>query len=177
MRDKSAVLISQRKIKNRVRELASLIQKDYRRKNPLLIGILKGAFVFLADIMRYIKIPVECDFVQVSSYGKGDVSSGRIKLKAGISGSIKGRNVIIVDDIVDTGLTMDFLLTKLKSFSPRSVRLCTLLDKPARRRVKIKIDYCGFKVPDKFIIGYGLDYNGQYRNLPYVGHLDSKKIK
>ena len=177
MQDKLVVLISQQKIKKRVRELASLIQKDYRRKNPLFIGILKGAFVFLSDLIRHIKIPVECDFVRVASYGNGSVSSGKIKLKAGLSVAIKGRDVIIIDDIVDTGLTMDFLVKRLRPFSPRSVRLCTFLNKPSRRRVKIKIDYCGFKTPNKFIIGYGLDYNGQYRNLPYVGYIASKKLK
>ncbi|MBI4834563.1 MAG: hypoxanthine phosphoribosyltransferase [Planctomycetes bacterium] len=177
MQDTLVVLISQQEIKKRVGELASLIQKDYRCKNPLLIGILKGAFVFLADLVREIKIPVECDFIQVSSYGNGTVSSGKIKLKTRRFDAIKGKDIIIIDDIVDTGLTMDFLMKRLKSFSPRSIRLCALLDKPSRRRVKIKIDYYGFKTPDKFIIGYGLDYKGQYRNLPYVGYLDSKKIK
>lgn len=174
---KSIPLFSYKKIQKRVRQLAVKITKDYRHKKPIFIGVLKGSFIFLAELIRHLEMPLECDFIDLSSYGKRTVSSGKIKLKAGISESIKGRDVIIIDDIIDTGLTIDFLLKKLRSFSPRSVRLCTLLDKPNHRQVKIKIDYCGFKTPDKFIVGYGLDYKGQYRNLPYVGYFISKKLK
>lgn len=168
-------LISQRKIQKRVGELARQIEKDYQSasggKKPILICVLKGSFMLLADLIRCLKIPVECDFVAISSYGTKTVSSGKIKLKLNISHPIKNRNVIIIEDIVDTGLTTNFLINKLKQLSPKNIRLCTLLDKPDRRKIKVKIDYCGFRIPDKFVVGYGMDYNEQYRYLPYVGYI------
>lgn len=168
---KISTLISQRRVQQRVKQLARKINHDYQYKKPLLIGILKGAFVFMADLMRYLTIPVECDFVMVSSYGSQTESSGRVKMVLKPTTPLKGKDILLIDDIVDTGLTNKFLIEKLKQARPRSLKLCALLDKPARRTVKVKIDYLGFKVLDKFVVGYGIDFNEQYRSLPYVGYI------
>lgn len=165
-------LISRAKIQKRVRQLAREIGKDYQNKKPVLVGVLKGAFIFLADLIRDLDMPAEFDFIAVSSYGTKKTSSGKVKLLKDISLDIKNRDVIIVEDIIDSGLSTSYIISYLKRKSPKSIRFCALLNKEERRKVPVKIDYCGFRVPNKFIVGYGLDYNEQYRNLPYVGYIN-----
>ncbi len=148
--------------------LASEIGRDYRDKNPLLVGILKGSFVFMADLVRALDFPLELDFIRLSSYGGGTQSSGSIIIEQRLRSSVRGRHVLVVEDIVDTGITVAFLLDHLKRKKPASLALCALLDKPSRRRVPVTINYLGTTVPDKFLVGYGLDFNEKYRNLPDV---------
>ncbi len=159
------VLISAEQIKDKVRELAKEISKDYKARTPLLIGVLKGAVVFLSDLIREIEIPLEVDFIAVSSYGADTASSGIVRIQKDLDQSIKGKDILIVEDIVDTGLTLNYLFENLGSRQPNSIKVVTLLDKPDRRKVKFEADYCGFKIPDRFVIGYGLDFNEKYRNL------------
>ena len=172
---KPRVIITQEDIAKRVDELASEIRRDYRGKNPLLIGILKGSFVFLADLVRAVNIPAEIDFVRLASYGSGTESSGKIKLVKDIETPIKDRHVLVVEDIVDRGLTVRFLLDYLKFREPASLRLCTLFDKPSRRKVEVPIDYIGFTVPDAFVVGYGLDLDEKFRYLPDLCTLEDGK--
>jgi len=148
--------------------LAAQIDRDYGGEQPLLVGILKGAFVFLADLMRRLSIPVEVDFVRVASYGPGMESSGQIRLVQRLSTPVRGRHVLLVEDIVDTGLSLSFLVDYLGRKRPASLRLCALLDKPERRVVPVTIHYLGLTVPDKFLVGYGLDWDERYRNLPGI---------
>ncbi len=148
--------------------MAACIQADYSGKNPLLVGILKGSFIFMADLIRCIDIPLEVDFVRLSSYGSGTQSSGTIKLIHELPSCVQGRHVLVVEDIVDTGLTTGFLCNYLRQKGPASLKLCALTDKPSRRKTAIQIDYLGFTVPDEFIIGYGCDWNEKYRNLPDI---------
>jgi hypoxanthine phosphoribosyltransferase len=148
--------------------LASQISRDYRNKDPLLIGILKGSFVFMADLIRCLDFPLELDFIRLSSYGCSTQTSGRVRVVQGLRSVVKARHVLIVEDIVDTGITVAFLLEYLKKKKPASLKICTLLDKPSRRRVPVVIDYLGINVPDKFLVGYGLDCDEKYRNLPDV---------
>jgi hypoxanthine phosphoribosyltransferase len=155
-----------------VKRLASEITRDYHDKNPLLIGILKGSFMFLADLVRQLDFPLELEFVRLSSYGRGRQTSGKVKVVQGLRSAVRGRHVLVVEDIIDTGITVAFLLDYLKSKKPVSTRLCTLTDKPSRRRVPVTIDYTGFTVPDKFLVGYGLDCDEQYRNLPEIYYLE-----
>jgi hypoxanthine phosphoribosyltransferase len=164
--DKPKVVIPREEIANKVAELATQLRKDYRGKNPLLIGILKGSFVFLSDLMRSMNIPVEVDFVRLSSYGAGTESSGKIKLVKDVETPIKGRHVLVVEDIIDRGLTVRFLLDYLSFREPSSLKLCALFDKPSRRKVEVPIDYVGFTVPDEFVVGYGLDLDEKFRYLP-----------
>jgi len=164
--DKPKVIIPREEIANKVAELATQLRKDYRGKNPLLIGILKGSFVFLSDLMRSMNIPVEVDFVRLSSYGAGTENSGKIKLVKDVETPIKGRHVLVVEDIIDRGLTVRFLLDYLRFRKPASLKLCALFDKPSRRKVEVPIDYVGFTVPDAFVVGYGLDLNEKFRYLP-----------
>jgi len=164
-------LIPKPKIERRVKAIARKISKDYKGKDLVLIGILKGAFVFLSDLIRNVTIPVEIDFIQVASYGASTASSGVIKIKKDIDLPVVNKHILIVEDIIDYGYTLDYLLRFLKHKKPRSVKICALLDKPSRRKVKVPIAYKGFTVPDRFIVGYGLDYNEKYRNLPYIGYL------
>jgi hypoxanthine phosphoribosyltransferase len=166
------VLISQDEIRQAVAKLASEIRQDYQGKQPLLIGILKGSFVFMADLIREIGLPVEVDFVKLSSYGSGTETSGKVKVVQGLKTKIKGRDVLIVEDIVDTGLTVSFLLDYLRKKKPASLKLCTLTDKPSRHKAPVAIDYLGFTVPDKFIVGYGIDWNEKFRHLRDICHLD-----
>jgi len=161
------LLISKEEIENKVKELAKQISEDYQGKKPLLVGILNGAIIFLADLIRELKIPVEIDFIKVRSYA-GTNSTGTVEVKLDVEGDIRDKDVIIVEDIIDTGVTMDFLLKMLKARKPRSLVVCALLDKPERRVVDIRADYVGFTIPDYFVVGYGLDFNGQYRELPAV---------
>lgn len=148
--------------------LASEISTDYRGKRPLLIGVLKGAFVFLADLIRHLTIPVEVDFVRLSSYGSGMVSSGRIRVTKELESEVEGRDVLIVEDIVDTGLSLRYLVDDLRSRRPASLRICTLVDKKARRQVEVEVDYVGFEIEEGFIVGYGIDYDERYRELPAI---------
>jgi len=166
---KIPVLISSKRIQGKVKKLARQISKDYRHRAPLIICILNGAFVFMADILMNLNIPVECDFIRLSSYGKSTKSSGKIKVILDISSPAKGKDIIIVDDIIDTGLTARFMINRLKQ--AKSIRICTLLDKSAGRITGIKIDYPGFTIPNKFVVGYGMDYKKQYRQLNYVGYI------
>jgi hypoxanthine phosphoribosyltransferase len=162
------VLIPRAEVASAVARLAAQVSRDYRDKDPLLIGILKGSFVFMADLVRALDFPLELDFVRLSSYGRGRQSSGSIRVVQGLRSRVRGRHVLVIEDIIDTGTTAAFLLDYLKKKRPGSLRLCALLDKPARRRVPVTIDYLGITVPDKFLVGYGLDCNEKYRNLPDV---------
>lgn len=159
------VLISEHEIKEKVTELAAILKEEYQDKHPLIVGILKGSFVFMADLIRSMGIPVEIDFVQLSSYGAARESSGKIKVGHRLKTPIKGRDVLVVEDIVDTGLTIRFLLNYLKRKRPESLKLCALFDKPSRRVVDVPIDYLGFTIPDAFVVGYGLDWNERFRYL------------
>ncbi len=169
--DLKEILITEYEIKTRLKELGVLISEDYKVKFPLLICILRGAFLFLADLIREIKIPLSIDFMAISSYGGKTESNGEVKILKDLDTYIEGRHVLIIEDIVDTGLTMDSVTRLLKTRKPKSLKICTLLDKVERRRIKVNIDYFGFKIPNKFVVGYGLDYEEKYRNLPYIGVL------
>lgn len=171
--DVAEVLLTEEQIRTRVAELGAEISRDYAGKDLMLVCILKGANIFLADLCRQITIPLSYDFVAVSSYGADTKSSGVVRILKDLDESVESKHVLVVEDIVDTGLTLrlSYLLENLKSRRAASVKICTLLDKPSRRRVDLPVDYCGFQVEDKFVIGYGLDYASMYRNLPYVGIL------
>ncbi len=162
------LLISHDEIAKAVKRLAREIQKDYQTKKPVLIGILKGSFVFLADLIRQLDLPLEVDFVQLSSYGSAKDSSGKVRVIKALKTPIRGRDVLVVEDIVDTGITTSFLLDYLRNKRPASLKLCTLADKPARHKVPVSVDYLGFTVPNKFIVGYGLDLDQKFRNLPDI---------
>ena len=166
--------ITRDQISQKVDELAALIREDYRGKNPLLVGALKGSFIFMSDLVRALDIPLEVDFVSVSSYGTGKESSGRIELRQNLKTPVENRDILLVEDIIDTGLTSSFLLEKLRLRNPTSLRICSLLDKPSRRQAVVQIDYKGFTVPDKFIVGYGLDFDEQYRYLPDICCLENE---
>ncbi len=166
--DVEKCLISREQIAEKVAQLGQQISGDYRGKDLVVVGILKGAVVFLADLVREISIPLHIDFMAVSSYGSSTESSGVVRILNDLDMSIEGMDVLIVEDIVDTGLTLKYLVENLKNRKAASVRVCTLLEKPARRKVKIDIDYNGFVIPDEFAVGYGLDYNNKYRNLPGI---------
>jgi hypoxanthine phosphoribosyltransferase len=168
------VIISEALLKKRVLSLARQISKDYKGKDLVLIGVLKGSFVFLADLIRKLSMPVTVDFIQVASYGASTVSSGTIRIKKNIDLPLAGKEVLLVDDIVDYGYTIDYLLCLLARKKPGKISVCVLLDKPSRRKVDVPIAYRGFTVPDKFIVGYGLDFSEKYRNLPYIGCLNQK---
>ncbi|WP_027363299.1 hypoxanthine phosphoribosyltransferase [Desulfotruncus alcoholivorax] len=166
--DVERVLISDEKIKQKVSELGSVISRDYAGKNLLVVGILKGAMVFMSDLIRSLSVDVQIDFMAVSSYGASSKSTGVVRILKDLDQTIEGKHVLIVEDIVDTGLTLNYLQEILKARGPASVRICTLLDKPSRREVDVAIDYNGFSIPDEFVVGYGLDYNEKYRNLPEI---------
>jgi hypoxanthine phosphoribosyltransferase len=165
-------LISAEELARRVGELAAQISADYTGKQPVVVGVLKGAFVFMADLVRQLSIPVQCDFVMVSSYGQAMQPSGPLKLRLDLSLPVAGHDLLLVEDIIDTGHTIPFLIEHLLKKKPASIRLCTLLDKPYRRQVPVRIDYCGFTVPDNFIVGYGIDCGEDYRELPWVGWVE-----
>lgn len=162
------VLFTSEEIKREVARLAREISRDYRGRSPLLVGILKGSFVFLADLIRMMDIPVEVDFVILSSYGSGTESSGEVKVIHGLEQSIEGKDVIIVEDIVDSGITLSHFMDDLSTRNPASLRLCVLVDKTARREKDIQIDYMGMQVHDEFVVGYGIDCDEQYRYLPDI---------
>ena len=165
------ILLSEEEIHAKVRELGAQITKDYAGKTPFFLGVLKGCYVFMADLTRCIDLPCTMDFMAVSSYGGGTSTTGAVRITKDLSRNIEGKDVIIVEDILDSGVTLSYLKTYLANRKPASIRIVTLLDKPARRRADIKADYCGFAVPDEFVVGYGLDYAEAYRNLPYIGIL------
>lgn len=169
--DIKTVLVSEEELKAKVAELGAQISKDYEGKNLVLVSILKGSVVFMADLMRAVSIPCSIDFM-VSSYGGSNtVTSGLVKIIKDLDGDLSGKDVLIVEDILDTGVTLSNLVPMLKMRNPNSVKICTILDKPSRRKADIQPDYEGFQVPDEFVVGYGLDYDEKYRNLPYVGVL------
>ena len=167
------VLISREEISQVVTRLASEITHDYRGKPLLLIGVLKGAFVFMADLVRQLGLPVEVDFIRLSSYGAARESSGKVKVVQGLKTPVKGRDVLVIEDIVDTGITISFLLDYLRRKKPASLKLCALTDKLSRRQVPVSIDYLGFTVPDKFIVGYGLDFDEKFRYLPDICSMEN----
>jgi hypoxanthine phosphoribosyltransferase len=168
------VLLDRKEIEVAVRRLASEISQDYRHKNPLMLGILRGSFVFLADLIRHLDFPLEIDFIGLSSYGSGTQSSGKIKVVKKLDIPARDRHVLVVEDIVDTGLTTAFIFDYLQQRKPASVKLCALTDKPSRREVPANIDYLGFTVPDKFLVGYGLDADQKFRNLPDICYLEDR---
>jgi hypoxanthine phosphoribosyltransferase len=173
--DVAEILITEEQIQAKIRELGQHISRDYAGQDLLLICVLKGAISFLADLMREITIPHEIDFMAISSYGASTESSGVVRILKDLDTNIGGRNVLIVEDIVDTGRTLHYITQNLKTRRPKSVRICTLLNKPSRREIDIPLDYVGFEIPNKFVIGYGLDFAEIYRSLPYIGVLKKEK--
>lgn len=169
--DISEVLFNERKIQDRIRELAHQITTDYQDKNPVIISILKGGFIFMADLIRSITTPIELDFLAISSYGSGTSSSGVVKIKKDIDVDITGRDVIIVEDIVDSGLSLQYIRDYIGKHKPSSIKVCVLLDKPKAHKLDVTFEYVGFEIGNEFVVGYGLDYNEKYRNLPYIGIL------
>lgn len=169
------VIIPSDEIKKRVKELGEEISRDYKEKNPLLVCILRGAVIFLSDLIREIKIPVEIDFMAVSSYGSSTRSSGVVRILKDLNENIRGKHVVLVEDIVDTGLTLNYLLKNLKSREPASLEICSFLLKEGKQRVPLEIKYLGFVIPDEFVVGYGLDYAQKFRNLPYVASIRKTK--
>ena len=166
------ILISEEEIRSKVRELGAQVTADYTGRSVTLVSVLKGSLPFMADLMRAIDVPVQIDLMEVSSYGGATTeTSGLVRILKDLSSSIAGRDVLIVEDIIDTGLTLNYLLRYLRGKNPASLRICALLDKPARRLVEIPIDYTGFTIPDEFVVGYGLDFGEFYRNLPFIGVL------
>lgn len=165
---KRELLLSREEIQKRVKELGKEISKDYKDKKLLVVSLLKGSFIFTADLVRELDIPVKIEFMATSSYGHSTESSGKVKVLYDIKGSLEGYDVLIADDIADTGITMKYIMEYLKSKNPNSIKCCVLLDKPSRRKVELEPDYIGFTIPDKFIVGYGLNYGDYYRNIPYV---------
>ena len=171
--DIQEVLFSEQQLADKVAELGARISADYEDKNPLVVSVLKGSYVFMADLTRKITIPCNVDFMAVSSYGAGTKTTGEVQIIKDIGSKIDGRHLIIVEDILDSGVTLSFLMKILKARGAASIRLCTLLSKPERRKVDVPIDYLGFEIPDAFVVGYGLDYAEKYRNLPYVGVVEN----
>jgi hypoxanthine phosphoribosyltransferase len=167
-KDTLQLLVPAPEIKSVVKRLAADITRDYRDKNPILLGVLKGVFLFMADLVRQLDFPLEVDFIRLSSYGSGQQTSGAVKVVHDLKLDVRDRHVLVVEDIVDTGITLAFLLDYIKDKKPASLRLCALTDKPEGRRAPVKIDYTGMTVPDKFLVGYGLDCDEKYRNLPDI---------
>jgi hypoxanthine phosphoribosyltransferase len=165
-------LIPERRLRARVRAIGRAIRRDYLGRELVLVGILKGSFIFMADLVRSIGLPLRCEFMKVSSYGKGTRSSGRLRFDFDVSQPLQGRHIVVVEDIVDTGFTAGKVLAAVRAKRPASLRLCALLHKPERERVPVAIDYLGFTIPNRFVVGYGLDYNGLHRNLPYIGAME-----
>jgi len=166
------ILINCDEIAQAIKRLAFEIRRDYQNKQPLLIGVLKGSVIFMSDLVRQLDLPLELDFIRLSSYGAARESSGKVSVVQGVKTPVKGRDILVIEDIVDTGITISFLLDYLKKKRPASLKLCTLTDKPSRRRVPVSIDYRGFTVPNKFIVGYGLDLDQRFRNLPHIYTLE-----
>lgn len=171
LNDIEKVLYSEEELKAICKRLGEQISEDYKDKNLLLVSVLKGSIVFMGDLMRSITVPCRIDFMAVSSYGSGTQSSGRVKIKKDLDIDISGYDLLVVEDILDSGVTLDSLRQLLKLRNPKSIKICTLLDKPERRKADITADYVGTEVPDEFVVGYGLDYDEKYRNLPFIGVL------
>ncbi|MCR3955682.1 MAG: hypoxanthine phosphoribosyltransferase [Gudongella sp.] len=171
------VLLTEEEISKRVSELAKEISEEYRGKDLLVVGILKGAVIFLSDLVKRLEFPVMLDFMAVSSYGKSSVSTGEVRILKDLDYSVEGKDILIVEDIIDTGLTLNYLKDILGKRGAKGVKICTLLDKPERRTIGVDIDFLGFEIPDEFVVGYGLDYNEQYRNYPFVGALKEEVYK
>ncbi|SFM18248.1 hypoxanthine phosphoribosyltransferase [Pelosinus propionicus] len=169
--DVERVLLSEEQLAARIAEIGAEITADYAGKEILMIGVLRGAVLFMADLARAIKVPVAIDFMAVSSYGAGTSSSGVVRILKDLDENVEGKHVLVVEDIIDSGLTLNYLVDNLKSRQPASIKICTLLNKPERRKVDVDIAYNGFTIPDHFVIGYGLDYAEKYRNLPFIGIL------
>ena len=169
--DIASVLLSAEEIQARTAELGAQISRDFDGREPLFVGVLKGCFVFMADLMRSVTIPCSVDFMAVSSYGNQTTTTGAVKINKDLNQDIEGRDIILVEDILDSGVTLNYLCGYLQNRKPASITLVTLLDKPSRRKSPIKADFVGFEVPDEFVVGYGLDYAEKYRNLPFVGIL------
>ena len=169
--DIGSVLLSAEEIQARTAELGAQISRDFDGREPLFVGVLKGCFVFMADLMRSVTIPCSVDFMAVSSYGGGTSTSGKVRMLKDVSVDLRGRHVVILEDILDSGVTLSHVRAHLREMGPASLKICTLLDKPSRRQTDVKADYVGFTIPNEFVVGYGLDYDEHYRNLPYVGIL------
>ena len=166
------VYLTEEQITERVKEMGAQISKDYGDESVYLICILKGSIFFTCELAKRITSPVEMDFMSVSSYGAGTTSSGVVKIGKDLDTTIEGKNVLVIEDIIDSGRTLSYLLDILGRRNPKSLKLCTLLDKPDRRVVEVNVDYVGFEIPDEFVVGYGLDYNQKYRDLPYIGYVE-----
>lgn len=175
--DLEKILFTEEQIQTRIKEIAAQIDKDYAGETPVVVGILKGCFMFFADLVRQMKTNIEIDFMSISSYGNNTKSSGEVKMIKDLDRTIEGRHVIIIEDIIDTGYTLKYLMTTLSARNPKSIKLCTLLDKKSRREVDVKPDYVCFDVGDEFVVGYGLDYAQLYRNLPVIGVLKESVYK
>jgi len=176
-KDIAEILIGTEELQAKVAELGRQISEDYRGRNPLLICLLRGAVVFLSDLIRATDIPLEMDFMAISSYGASTESSGVVRLMMDLKSNITGRDVLIVEDIVDTGRTLAYILDNLQTRRPADIKVCALLSKPSRREVQVELDYLGFEIPDEFVVGYGLDYAEAYRNLPFIGVLKPELYK
>lgn len=174
MKNATYVLLPRTEIEATVKKLAAAISIDFRDKEPLIIGILKGSFIFMADLVRQLDFPLEVDFIRLSSYSSGRETSGKVSVVQGLRTAVKDRHVLVVEDIIDTGITLAFLMDYLKKKRPASLRLCALTDKPSRRQAPVTIDYLGASVPDKFLVGYGLDCDEKYRNLPDICYLEDE---
>ena len=171
---KIIVLIDEKQLKDRVKELGRKITKDYEDRSPVLVSVLRGSFIFVADICREIKIPVTFDFMAVSSYGDSKVSSGIVRITKDLESSIENKEVIIIEDIIDSGRTLNYLIKNLQARNPKNVEVCALLDKDVPRKTKNNIKYKGFDIPNKFVVGYGLDFAEKYRNFPFVGYIENE---
>jgi hypoxanthine phosphoribosyltransferase len=165
------VLIDDASVQAKVRELGARITTDYAGQDLLLVGVLRGALLFIVDLARQIDLPLEMDFMAISSYGAATETSGVVRILKDLDTAIEGRHVLIVEDIIDSGLTLNYIVEHLRNRNPASIKICALLNKPSRRRVDVKIDYHGFDIPDEFVVGYGLDFRQRYRNVPFVGVL------
>lgn len=176
MSDKINVLIDEEAVNRKIAELGEQISGDYQGKSVHLICVLKGSVFFTCELAKRITVPVTLDFMSVSSYGDGTESSGRVKIAKDLDEGIEGKEVIVIEDIIDSGRTLSYLLALLNARKPGSLKLCTLLDKPDRRVTEVTVDYTGFEIPDKFVVGYGLDYAQQYRNLPYIGVIEQEVV-
>lgn len=172
---KIKVLIDEKKLRRRVRELGQEITRDYEDKNPVLVSVLRGSFIFVADICREIKIPVTFDFMAVSSYGNSKASSGIVRITKDLEFSIENKEVIIIEDIVDSGRTLNYLVKNLQARNPKNIEVCALLDKDVPRKTENKVKYKGFDIPNKFVVGYGLDFEEKYRNFPFIGYIENEQ--
>ena len=172
--EKIKVLIDEPALKKKVKELGKKLTIDYEDKNPVLVSILRGSFIFVADICRELKIPVTFDFMAVSSYGNSRVSSGIVRITKDLECSIEGKEVIIIEDIVDSGRTLNYLIKNLRARNPKSIEVCALLDKNVPRKMENSVKYKGFDIPNKFVVGYGLDFGEKYRNLPFIGYIENE---